>query len=124
MSINLPPNEPKKDPNEDRFQKFFHTATNNVRDIIAYVLLILGIILLFFQHLYGGFLIGLVAGIYFSKEIIYLINNYEDFIENEGLVRSLILAGTLLAFLISAPAIFVGIAIAIALKILLVGTEK
>lgn len=92
---------------------FFQPST---KDMIAYILLVLGIILLFFQHLYGGILIGIVAGVYFSKEILSIIRNANDYIEEQGLARSLIIAGILLAFLISAPAIFIGAAIVVGLR--------
>lgn len=101
------------------WDSFFNQTTNNTRDVVAYVLLILGIILLFFHSFYGGILIGLVGGVYFSKEILYLLRNYENFIHEQGVVRSLVLGGLSLAFFISAPAIFIGVALAIALKILL-----
>lgn len=92
---------------------YFQPST---KDMIAYVLLILGIILLFVSHLYGGALIGIVAGVYFSNEIIGLLKNANHLIEEQGLARSLILAGLALAFFISAPAIFVGAALVIALR--------
>lgn len=94
----------------------------NPRDVIAYVLVILGICLLFFLPLYGGLIIGIVTGLYFSKEILDSSRKYEEFIEEQGFVRVLILGGLLLAFIISAPAIFIGIALMIALKLFL--TEK
>lgn len=133
MSSSVPPGpKPEKDKNdlnkispvipgekkdtEEKFENFFSQASSNTRDIIAYVLLILGIILLFVQHLYGGFIIGLVAGVYFSKEIVGLVQNFEDFIEEQGLARSIILGGTLLALFILAPAIFIGIAVVVLLR--------
>lgn len=124
MSSVVPPepekqNEPKPEVPKtegDRFENFFGQATSNTRDIIAYILLVLGIILLFVQHLYGGFIIGLVAGIYFSKEIIQLIKNFEDFIDRQGLARSIVLGATVLAFFILAPAIFIGAAVIVLLR--------
>lgn len=113
-----------KEPKEkDRLEGIYKYAQTNPRDMIAYVLMVFGIILLFFQHLYGGLIIGIVFGIYFSKEIGYLIRHYEDFIEEQGLVRSLILAGVLLAFFIAAPGIYIGAAIVVALRHVLV-TDK
>lgn len=115
----LPENETR-----NNFDDMFSYAKSNTRDLIAYVLMILGILLLFFQPLYGGLLIGLVAGAYFSKEILEILRNYEKVIDQEGLVRSLILAGTLLAFFISAPAIFVGMAVVIGLRFFIYDRES
>lgn len=119
---NVPPpagNEPPKA--EQSFYNYFSAGT---RDLIAYILLVIGIILLFFEQYYGGFLIGLVAGAYFSEEINNLFKNYHEFIERQGLVRSLILGGVALAFLISAPAIFVGIAFVVILKYFIFAENK
>ena len=120
MSSNLPPSlDPdKKNDNEtkNKFENFFAEATANTRDIVAYILLVLGIILLFVEHIYGGLLIGVVLGVYFAKEVIEFINNIELFIEKQGLARSLILGGGLLALLISVPAIFVGAAVVVVLR--------
>lgn len=122
------PEDPSKKPTEQKIENKQNeeTPVNNAlnpRDMIAYVLIILGIILLFFLPLYGGLIIGIVTGLYFSREILDYIRKYESFVEEQGFVRTLILGGFLLAFVISAPAIFIGIALMIALK-LLVTDEK
>lgn len=132
MSSMIPPgNEPEKSKKEEesketeeRFENFFSQASANTRDIIAYVLMILGIILLFVNHMYGGLIIGLVVGVYFSKEIVDLIQNFENFIDDQGLARSIILGGTLLALLILAPALFVGIAVVVLLRMFIFSENK
>lgn len=88
----------------------------STKDLVAYIILILGIILLFFMPIYGGLLIGLVAGVYFSKEIVAILKNFNQFIEQQGVARSLVIAGLLLAFLIVAPSIFIGAAIVVCLR--------
>lgn len=109
------PNDPN-DKEKDSFQNIMDYAKSNTRDVVAYVLMIIGIILLFFQPVYGGLIIGVVAGVYFSKEIIQIIKELDRVVDQQGLVRSLIFGGTLLAFFISAPAIFVGAAVVIGLR--------
>ncbi len=94
-------------------------AQNNTQDTIAYLLLITGIIWMFFQGFYGGVLIGLVVGFYFSKELIQFIRGINQYIEEQGLAKSLILGGGLFAFFVMAPGIIVGTAIMVALKFLL-----
>lgn len=100
----------------EKLEQTFSYATANTRDTISYVILIIGIVLLFFHDIYGGALIGLIAGFYFSSEILALFHNSNAFIEEQGIVKSLIGGGLLLALFISAPAIFVGIALAVAVR--------
>ena len=72
--------------------------------------------MLFFEPIYGGAIIGIIVGLYFTKEIITPIKSIESFIERQGMVRSLILGGTLLGIFIEAPAIIIGAAVAVGLK--------
>jgi len=108
----------------EKFDDIYSYARSNTRDTIAYVLLILGIVMLFFDTVYGGLLIGAIAGLYFNVEILWAIKNVNYLIEREGMVRSLILGGTLLGFFISAPAIFIGAAVAVALKEVILPESK
>lgn len=91
-------------------------ATSNTRDTVSYVLLIIGIVLLFFYPFYGGILVGLIAGFYYSSEVLALFQSFNEFLDDQGIVKSLILGGLFLALFISAPAIFIGIAIAVAIR--------
>lgn len=104
-----------------KIEDLYDYAKHNKRDTAAYVVMILGLILMFFHpvSLFGGILVGLIVGLYFSNEFTSLIKNRKQFIYEKGTVRSLVLAGTALAFLIAAPGIFIGAAITTALKQLL-----
>lgn len=106
----------KKNENVENLVGYAQTHT---KDTIAYILLILGILWTFFSSLYGGILIGLVVGFYFSKEISFLLKSYTEFVERIGTSRSLILGGAAIAFFIAAPGIFIGMAIMVGLKIAL-----
>jgi hypothetical protein len=70
-------------------------------------------------------LVGIVAGIYFGNEIVSYIKNWKTTINSQAryaeVARNIILAGVALAFLIVAPAIFLGAAIAIGIKELFIG---
>lgn len=103
---------------KEEWKKSFNQSTP--RDIVAYILLILGLILLIPFPIYGGVLIGLVAGIYFAGDILAIFKNYNNYRLENGFAKSVILAGTALAFLILAPPIILGMAIAICLRILIV----
>ena len=101
----------------EKIEDLFSYAKSNTRDTITYVLMILGILMIFFEPFYGGGLIGIIAGIYFSKEIMEPLRDLEAFIDDQGMVRSLILGGVLLGFfLIGGYPIFIGAAVAIGLK--------
>ncbi|MFV0340908.1 MAG: hypothetical protein ACK5MA_09860 [Parachlamydiaceae bacterium] len=91
-------------------------ATANTRDTVSYVVLIVGIILLFFSSFYGGLLVGLVAGFYFSSEIMSIVKNFNALVEDQGVVKSLIAGGLLLAVFITAPWIVIGVALAVAVR--------
>lgn len=101
---------------------------NHSRETIAYVLLIVGILLLFVEPVYGGLLVGIVAGIYFGDELINYIKNWKTNISSQEsykqVARNLIFAGLAVAFFISAPAIFMGAAISIGIKQLFLGQDS
>ena len=100
-------NKPKDD--------FLNLLKTNGKDTIAYVLMIVGIILTLFQSFWGGFIIGAVLGYFFRAEIIQAITNYQKIIDQEGLVKSVILGGTLLALFIGSFPLFIGAALVVLL---------
>lgn len=108
----------------EKIETLFSYAKTNTMDTVAYILLILGIVFLFFNPFTGGLMIGVIAGIYFSEEIASFVEGYNEFIETAGMVKSLILGGALLALFISAPGIFIGGAIAAGVKHLLAPGAK
>lgn len=111
-------NKPESGFKKEKLEGLMSYAKDNVRDTIAYIVLIVGLILLFFQPFYGGTLIGLVVGVFFCNEITAIVKNVNGIIENEGMVRSLILGALVLAVFISAPAILIGVAVAVGLRLL------
>lgn len=136
MTTNPEPVKPpeEKEPGKDTTGKdttgkdtkgeIYEYLRGNTRDTIAYVLLVLGILLIYFEPIYGGLLVGIVAGIYFGEEIVKFIKDWKFFIDKEGIPRSLIVAGVIFAFFISAPAIFLGAFIALLVKQIFVPAEK
>lgn len=103
---------------------------NHSRETISYILLILGILFLFYEPLavYGGLLVGVVAGIYFGDELVNYITNWKTSINSSNryveVARHLIFSGLAIAFFISAPAIFLGAAISIGIKQLFIGQDN
>jgi hypothetical protein len=117
---------PSENPNSSK-EDLLDYFKNHTRETISYVLLILGILLLFTEPAYGGLLIGLIAGIYFGDELVEYIKNWTNTIKSKSrysdVARQLILAGLAFAFFISAPAIFLGAAISIGIKQLFLTQE-
>lgn len=108
---------------ENQADKIYQFARSNTQDTVAYVILFIGIILLFFRPEWGGILVGAVGGFYYSQEIMSMVLDVNTFIDREGMIRSLILGGLLLAFLIQSIWLFVGLAVGVAIKQILFTTK-
>lgn len=108
MSANQPnDNKPKDD--------LLSMARANAKDTIAYILMVIGIILTLFHSFWGGFIVGIVLGYFYKAEIVDAVVNYHRIIDQEGLVKSVILGGALLALFIGSFSLFIGVAIIVAL---------
>ena len=59
---------------------------------------------------------GLILGVYFGSEVLAYLAYCKVNVTPQDLLRHLILGGTVLAFFISVPSIFFGLAAAIILK--------
>lgn len=103
----------KNENNMDNLIGYFKTHT---RETITYIILVLGIVVLFFDQIYGGIIVGVIAGIYFGNEIIAYLKSWRSAKDSRAIARNLISAGIAIAFLITAPAIFLGAAIAIGIQ--------
>lgn len=118
------PKEPKgpQDKNQNggdnkKGEDIFAFAKSNKEQTIAYILLAFGLLfLLFFNNLLGGLIIGMVAGYYFSNEIIYYIRNIGQVVGGQDQLRYVVLTAVLLGLFIAAPGIFIGALIVAAFK--------
>ncbi|MBA2728042.1 MAG: hypothetical protein H0U49_07715 [Parachlamydiaceae bacterium] len=90
----------------------------NTRDTIAYVVLIAGIMMMFFDNvaIYGGLIVGVIFGLYFAKELAYLVTNAGTLIEEQGVPKTLMIGALLLIFLLKVPFVFIGAALVAVLK--------
>lgn len=114
----------KKSPLDDlkkneNVKKVLDFAESNTGDMITYIALFIGILLLFFKEFWGGFIIGAIGGFHFADLIIAWLRDFQNYLEREGLVKVLILVGVALGFLIVAPSFFIGAAAAVGLRYLL-----
>ncbi len=109
------PPAPEKKPAGQSEDLMLYLKTHT-REAISYVLIILGIIMMFFDQMYGGLLVGIIGGIYFGDEIVAYLKSINTDLKAPDLARRLILAGLAIAFLIAAPSIFLGAAVAIVIQ--------
>ncbi len=96
----------QKEPTEKHSLMTF--VKENVGDTIAYVLLFAGIILAIFEPFFGGVLVGLILGIYFSEELFTRAEEFKELIAKEGIFRGFIVVAAVLALLILAFGLVLG----------------
>lgn len=115
----------KKEPTST-FETFTDYIKNNTKDSIAYVVMVIGILLMLFDPYspYGELIVGIIFSLYFVSELTFVIKNIKDFIEEYGLVKSLVLGGALLALFIKVPFFFIGAAAVIAIQLFIWPDEK
>jgi len=99
-----------------KIDELYPYASTNRIQTITYILLILGLILMFFNNLLGGLLIGMVAGYHFAPEIIYYVRHLDRIFAGQDQLRYITLTALLLGLFIAAPGIFAGAAIMAAFK--------
>lgn len=104
---------------KEKMEDLYEYARQNKTDTLAYAVIIIGLVLLFFAPFYGGLLIGIIAGIYFYKELIGYVKNRKQMIYEAGTVRSIIFVGTWVGILIAAPGIIIGALVAAAVRYLI-----
>lgn len=107
-----------------RVENMTEYAGEHQREMISYAILAFGIVLLFVFPLLGEALIGTIFAIYFTAEIWSVIFDYDEYIQELGMTRSLILAGVLAAFFIQAPGIFIGAILTLIVKYFIVTEDN
>ncbi|MEX1013128.1 MAG: hypothetical protein WD595_04915 [Waddliaceae bacterium] len=95
----------KKNENVDTIVNY---AQTHVLDTVAYILLVIGIIWSFFHPVFGGLLVGLIAGWYFYVEIYAIVKGFQEYIDVQGTEKSIVLGAVLLVLLVQAPGVVIG----------------
>lgn len=72
-------------------------------DILTLFSMLLGIVATFFNLFIAGFLVGLAAGLSFSREIYAFFRRIGHLYAAQGIIKSLIAIGTLIFFIIAIP---------------------
>lgn len=128
-------NEAKKKKEAEASNKDAFTGYSNLKgdgfsymsikreQMIVYILLILGLILILFASpLLGGLIIGMVVGYYFAADIIHYLRNIGQVVGGQDQLRYIVLAALGLGLFIAAPGIFIGAIIVATFKQVLAGS--
>lgn len=87
--------------------------------VLIYGFLIVSLFFLLFAPFIGGLLLGGLAGLVFSNEILDTVTRIKEAIEEDEISRGVILGVLCLAFLITTPGIMIGAALVVTIKKLL-----
>lgn len=82
---------------------------SNLGDIIAYVLITLGLLYSFFEPFVGEVPVGFILGLYFSAHIFHLFAQFREFLIQEGIFRAFIIIAAIAAMVIAAPGLCLGL---------------
>lgn len=109
----------------NKVEELFTFAKENTGDTIAYIFLIIAIFAMLFDpfSMYGALIVGIIFGLYFANELAYWVHDISALIEEHGIVKMLVLAGTILALLIKVPFVFIGIGAIVTVKVFLLREE-
>ena len=99
-------------------------SCSNPGDTIAFLFLVLGIVVATFNPLLGDLLIGMIAGFYFTEELIRSLRQVKAYVQKEGLMRSLIPIGVILGVFIGIPALCIAAIIVAGVKYIFVPEAK
>ncbi|MBA3722484.1 MAG: hypothetical protein H0W88_08795 [Parachlamydiaceae bacterium] len=86
----------------------FHYAQSNKEQSITYILLALGVILIFLTPFVGGLILGAIAGYHFAQQIFFYLSHLNQIIDGQDQLRYIVLTAVLIGLFIAAPGIFIG----------------
>jgi len=101
--------DPTQEGDNSPFSKFISACKSNVGDTCAYIVLAISIFYMFFEPFIGGLIVGYISGLYLSSHILLRGQQFREFLLTEGIFRGFVLIAALVAFLISAPGMVVGL---------------
>lgn len=124
--------KPISDKIKDKFSELSESSTleeayeysrSNLGETATYVALTIGLLLTLVGNFYGPPILGFVAGLYFSKEALSILNQTVSWYESAGMLKVILVGAVLLGLFIKAPMFFVGAAAAVALRRVVLGME-
>jgi hypothetical protein len=93
---------------KEAVEKVYKLATNVRRDTIAYIIMAVGLVILPWLPLWGGAIVGIVFGVYFSEEMLKRIKSFRHYLEKEGQAKTIVIGGAILALLLVIPTLVLG----------------
>lgn len=106
-----PEQKPPQKQSSEPLSQVVDYAKSNKFEAIAYLLLFIGVIAYVFNTMVGGLIVGAVAGFYFGQPVVSAAKGTNAFVDREGIFKTFILGGFLLCLVISAPFLFLGMAV-------------
>lgn len=114
---------------KDRWQRCMDTCSEKLHhlntEMISFILLLIGILLLFTETLsyFGGSVIGLITGCYFSEPIISSLKRLRDSFSEISFARKIVFGVFILALLLKIPTMLLGAAVSAGICQLLTATD-
>lgn len=106
MSAPTPGQGPKKiEPSQEGFVQFL---LHNKLDAVAYLVLFCGLLLSLFHLFFGGIIVGIILGLYFSKEMQTRLMQFKDFLAHEGVFHGFVVIAAMIALFIASPGLIIG----------------
>ncbi len=100
-----------------KLNEIYSWAGSNKEQTICYILLALGLLTYLFLDMFvGGLILGVLAGYYFSFEIMNYLRSLPQVAGGPKQISIIILTAVLFCLLMGSPGIFIGASIAAAFK--------
>jgi hypothetical protein len=106
----------KKEPEKNPLNDLYKYGKTNPQDLIAYILMAIGLLLIFFIPFVGGLLVGIVGAFYFVDTLLRYALHTRQYVARLGTLRSLMAGGVFLGLLLTTPGIIIGAAIVVTVK--------
>jgi len=92
-------------------ETFLEVIKHHKWDFIVYAVLAIGLFLSIFVPFWGGLLVGVVIGYYFSAEFKEWYGKFKEDIVTDGIFRDFVIIAGLLALLISSFGLCLGVTV-------------
>jgi len=116
---NFNPNEPKRPKSFVSKEGFFELLKNHKWDSLAYLVIFIGLIITIFHQIVGGFIVGIILGLYYSEQVKIRFDWIKEFLEENGIFRCFIVIAAFLALLITTFGLCIGTLVGVYLRPLL-----
>jgi hypothetical protein len=101
-------NTVKKAKTSKQLDELYNFTNTNTEGLIAFILLVVGVITLFINEFVGSLIIGAVAGYFYSGEVIYFFRTLPAYFHGHEKTRHIVFVVLLVGLLLTSPAFFIG----------------